>query len=307
MTTRRFAIAVHGGAGRYTKEQFSADEQAAYHQGLTTALHAAEQILSGGGAALDAVEAAVVTLENDPLFNAGRGAVLDFEGKACLDAAIMDGATRQAGSVAALTHTQNPVRAARAVMDHSPHVLLAGPDADAFAASVGLPQVDNAFFITQPRVQQLAAAKAAGADFNISKFGTVGAVACDRLGNIAAATSTGGMTNKRWGRIGDTPIIGAGTYADNENCAVSATGHGEFFMRVAAAHKISALMEYMNYSLADAVDYVLHTILAPMGGEGGIIAVDSKGNLALDSNTSGMFRGSLREGEGAMTGILRGA
>ncbi len=305
MTARRFAIAVHGGAGRYTADQFSVEEQVAYHAGLAAALHAAEKILHTDGSALEAVETAVCTLENNPLFNAGLGAVLAHDGTACLDAAIMDGATLRAGSVAALQSTLNPVKAARAVMERSPHVMLAGPEADAYAASIGLAQVANSYFITAPRLAQLATAKAAGADFNISKFGTVGAVACNRKGDVAAATSTGGMTNKRWGRIGDACIIGAGTYADNASCAVSATGHGEYFIRTTAARTVAALVEYKGYSLADAVAYVLHTILAPMGGEGGMIAVDRRGELMLDSNTSGMFRGSLREGESAKTAILR--
>ncbi len=305
MNNRRFAIAVHGGAGRYTIDQFSAAEQAGYHHSLSQALQAAEAVLLKNGSAIDAVETAVVTLENDPLFNAGYGAVLAHDGTAYLDAAIMDGATLSAGCVAALQRTQNPIVAARAVMERSPHVMLAGPAADAFAAFAGLVQVDNSYFIIPPRVAQLAAAKAAGDDFNISKFGTVGAVVCDRFGNIAAATSTGGMTNKRWGRVGDTCIIGAGTYADNASCAVSATGHGEYFIRTTAARTVAALVEYMGYSVADAVNYVLHKILASMGGEGGMIAVDSKGNMALDSNTSGMFRGSLREGEAVLTGILK--
>lgn len=300
----RYAIAIHGGAGRYEYDQFTAAQKAEYHAGLKAALEAAQKVLEGNGTALDAVTAAAVSLENNPLFNAGKGAVLNSEGEAELDAAIMDGKTLDAGALAGLKTTKNPILAARAVMEKSPHVMLQGVGGDTFARETGLEQVPNTYFITPSRKAQLEKAKASKEAMNISKFGTIGAVAVDRHGNVAAATSTGGMTNKRWGRVGDSPIIGAGTYADNNSCAVSATGHGEYFIRTTVARTICALVEYKGMTVQAAADAVVKDKLAKMGGEGGVIVVDTKGNIALVMNTPGMFRGSLREGEKPYTAIL---
>jgi L-asparaginase / beta-aspartyl-peptidase len=303
--TGRYALAVHGGAGSYTATQFSLEQQTAYRTALAEAVAAGETVLAASGSALDAVEAAVVALEDCPLFNAGRGAVLTADGKVELDAAIMCGATLDAGAVAGLRTTRNPVKAARAVMQGSPHVMFHGVGGDAFAAAAGLPQVDNAYFETPERLAQLARAQAKGAPVSLGKFGTVGAVAVDRAGDLAAATSTGGLTNKRPGRVGDSPIIGAGTYAKNGACAVSATGHGEYFIRLTLARDIAALMEYSGLSLQQAAERMVCETLKSMGGEGGVIAVDGRGELALVMNTSGMFRGWVHEGEGVQTGILR--
>lgn len=300
----RYAVAVHGGAGRYGADQFTDAQKAAYHAALTEALAAARGVLEADGTAVDAAEAAIVVLEDTPLFNAGRGAVLTHEGVAELDAAIMDGATLAAGSVAGVTTTRWPIRAARAVMEKSEHVMLQGAGADAFARAAGLEQVANSYFITPERQRQLERARARGEAANISKFGTVGAVVRDRHGNLAAATSTGGLTNKRWGRVGDSPVIGAGTYADNASCAVSATGHGEYFIRATVARTICALVEMKGMALADAVRQVVHGKLVALGGEGGVIAVDAHGNIALETNIAGMFRGWQREGEPPRTAIM---
>ncbi|MFZ5608216.1 MAG: isoaspartyl peptidase/L-asparaginase family protein [Pseudomonadota bacterium] len=302
--TQRYALALHGGAGAYDKAGFNADQLAAYRRGLARALEAGEMVLARDGAALDAVCAAVAVLEDDPLFNAGRGAVFTNEGKVELDAAAMDGATLRAGAVAGARTTRNPVRLARAILDHSPHVMLHGRGADAFAALHGLSQVDNSYFHTPFRLAQLRAAQAAGAAITLGKFGTVGAVACDRAGDLAAATSTGGLTNKQFGRVGDSPIIGAGTYANNAGCAVSATGHGEYFIRLTLARDISALMEMKGLPLEAAANLMVKERLRALGGEGGVIAVDRQGELVLVFNTAGMFRAGVREGEAAWTAIM---
>lgn len=302
--TGRYAVAVHGGAGRYDYHQFTAEQQAAYHAGLREALLAAQKVLEANGSALDAVAAAAVVLEDNPLFNAGKGAVLNSEGEVELDASIMNGQTLEAGAVAGLKTTKNPILAARAVMEKSQHVMLQAAGAEAFAKAQGLEQVPNSYFITPGRKQQLERAKARQEKVNLSKFGTIGVVALDRHGNLAAGTSTGGLTNKQWGRVGDSPIIGAGTYADNNSCAVSATGHGEYFIRATVARTICALMEFKGLSLEDAANTVVKNQLVKMGGEGGIIAVDPQGNIALVMNTPGMFRGSLKEGENPYTGIM---
>jgi beta-aspartyl-peptidase (threonine type) len=301
---------LHGGAGTIERAELTRDLETRYRDALREAAERGGAILTSGGSALDAVTATVTYLEDNELFNAGRGAVFTAEGRNELDASIMDGRTRAAGAVAALTHTRNPVRAARAVMEHSAHVMLVGAGADTFAGSQGLEQVDAAYFFTEGRWQQLEEllrrqnlslpprppgaptaeqARAAEAPDDHT-FGTVGAVAFDRDGNLAAATSTGGTTGKRWGRVGDSPIIGAGTYADNASCAVSATGHGEFFIRAAVAHDICAQVEYLELPLEQAVANVLGK-MKDLGGNGGVIAIDARGDVVLDFNSEGMFRG----------------
>jgi beta-aspartyl-peptidase (threonine type) len=260
--------------------------------GLARALDAGSAVLSQGGAALDAVEAAVKVLEDDPHFNAGHGAVFTYEGDIRLDAAIMDGATRDAGAVTGIHATRNPVSLARAVMEQSPHVMLSGVGADQFSRERGLDQVDPAYFETDERRRQLEAMKANKADwFDVDmKYGTVGAVARDAHGHVAAATSTGGITGKRWGRIGDSPLIGAGTYADDRACAVSATGSGEFFIRENVGHEIAARMRMLGDDAATAADLVMAEVHA-LGGTGGVIVVDADGNAASSFTTPGMNRG----------------
>lgn len=299
-----FALAIHGGAGVYDAPTMSAEDKAAAKASLDAALKAGEAVLAAGGSALDAVQAAVQVMEDDPRFNAGRGAVLTHDGTVELDASIMEGATLKAGSVARLSTTRHPVAAARAVMDRSDHVLLSGRDADGFAADAGLEQVTNAWFITDKRREQLKKAQGSAEHARQYKLGTVGAVARDRKGLLAAATSTGGMTNKRYGRIGDSPIIGAGTYADNASCAVSATGWGEFFIRATVARSLCALVEYRRMGIAKAARTVLDKVAA-MGGDGGVIVIDPKGRIAMDYNTPGMFRGSVVEGGKRQTFITR--
>ncbi|MCH8684556.1 isoaspartyl peptidase/L-asparaginase family protein [Pedomonas mirosovicensis] len=302
----RYAIAVHGGAGRYDYNQFTDEQKAAYHAGLREALLTAKQVLEANGTAVDAVQAAAIKLENNPLFNAGKGAVLNSAGEVELDSSIMDGKTLAAGAVAGLKTTKSPITAARTVMEKSEHVMLQGAGADAFAKAQGLEQVPNSYFITPERKKQLENAQASKEKVNLSKFGTIGVVVLDRYGNLAAGTSTGGLTNKQWGRVGDSPIIGAGTYADNNSCAVSATGHGEYFIRATVARTICALVEFKGMPLQEAAEFVVKDKLVKMGGEGGVIAVDAHGNIALVMNTPGMFRGSLKEGEEPFTGILAG-
>jgi beta-aspartyl-peptidase (threonine type) len=296
---RVFAIAIHGGAGTISAEQLGADDGAAYRAGLAEALDAGYAVLERGGSSLDAVTAAVRLLEDNPLFNAGRGAVLTHDGQAELDAAIMDGRHRQAGAVAALRHVRNPVDLARRVMERSPHVMLHGAGAEEFALEQGFTLVPNDHFRTPARRRQLERilqGSTRAAD-ELTAMGTVGAVAVDREGNVAAATSTGGMANKRWGRIGDSPLIGAGTYASNSSCAVSATGHGEYFIRAVVAHDICARVEYRRLGLERAVREVVHGTLKDLGGEGGVIAVDPRGNVVMDFNNGGMFRG-MRDSRG---------
>lgn len=287
-----WAIAVHGGAGIIPRGQLTPAQDAAARAGLNAALDAGQAILAAGGSALDAVEAAVRVLEDDPAFNAGRGAVFTYEGTQELDAAIMDGRTRAAGAVAGVTATKNPVRLARAVMDHSPHVLLAGSGADAFSRDQGLEQVGPDWFAIPERRDQLERMKASSATgFDVDmKYGTVGAVACDAEGHVAAATSTGGVTGKRWGRIGDSPLIGAGTYADDRAGAVSATGSGEFFIRAGVAHEICARVRFLGETLQAAGDVVMAETRA-LGGTGGIILTGPTGEIAWSMTTSGMYRG----------------
>ncbi|HUA89895.1 MAG TPA: isoaspartyl peptidase/L-asparaginase [Steroidobacteraceae bacterium] len=288
------AIAIHGGAGAAPRASLSAEREARYRAGLAAALDAGYAILEQGGTSLDAVTLAVRMLEDDPMFNAGHGAALTREGAAELDAAIMDGRNMRAGAVASVRHVKNPVQLARHVMEKSRHVLLVGPGAEEFALEEGLALVPNSYFRTTERIEQLAFEQRGEhvSDIVPPTRGTVGAVARDAAGNLAAATSTGGMTNKRPGRVGDSPIIGAGTYAKNGVCAVSATGHGEYFIRAVAAHHVCAAVEYRNLALEEAVRELLHEVLRKLGGDGGLIAVDQAGRLVMDFSTEGMFRGA---------------
>jgi beta-aspartyl-peptidase (threonine type) len=289
--TPKWALAIHGGAGSMTRDSFDAAAIAAHEAGLAAALAAGRAVLAGGGSALDAVTAAVVVLEDDPHFNAGRGAVFTYHGTNELDAAIMAGDARGAGAVAGVTHTRNPVRLARAVMEAGPHVMLSGAGADEFARDHGIEQVDPDWFATPERWRQLEELKARKLGWFDSgmKYGTVGAVARDAAGHVAAATSTGGLTGKRWGRIGDSPLIGAGTYADDRAGAVSCTGSGEQFIRTGAAHEICARMRLMGESAEVAARAVLAEVGA-LGGVGGVIVVAPTGETALAFTTPGMFR-----------------
>jgi L-asparaginase / beta-aspartyl-peptidase len=290
---KMFAIAIHGGAGTLSRSDMTAEQEAEYRAGLEAALQAGYSQLARGGASLDAVVAAVRVLEDNPLFNAGRGAVLNRDGVAELDASLMDGRTLAAGAVTGLQHVKNPIDLARRVMEKSPHVMLVGAGAEEFAKSQGIELVPNEYFRTPTRQQQLERnlRGAVSRENELGAFGTVGAVALDLAGNIAAATSTGGMTGKRWGRVGDSPIIGAGTYANNDSCAVSATGHGEYFIRTVVAHDICAQVEYLEIPLAKAVDNVLNGKMKKLGGNGGVIAIDRAGEIVLEFNSEGMFRG----------------
>ena len=294
-----FALAVHGGAGTLRRGEMSEEQAALYHAGLRRALTAGRDILARDGSALDAVTVAVVAFEDDPLFNAGRGAVFTAAGTQEMDAGIMEGRDRHAGAVAGICGPKNPVLAARAVMEHSPHVLLIGDGALAFCHAQGMTFADPDYFHTEPRwraLQRTLERQRRGLaddvieDDEARRHGTVGAVARDRAGDLAAATSTGGMTGKMPGRVGDTPIIGAGTYADNASCAVSATGHGEFFIRFGAAHEIAARLRHRGQPLAEAASEVI-AALGEIGGSGGLVAVDRDGNMALPFNCSGMYRG----------------
>jgi len=294
-----FALAVHGGAGTSRRGAMSVARAALYHAGLSRALIVGRDVLAADGSALDAVTAAVVALEDDPLFNAGRGAVFTSAGTQEMDAAVMDGRDKRAGAVAGICGPKNPVLAARAVMEHSPHVLLIGEGALAFCHAQGLAFADREYFYTEARwqaLQQILERRRRGladedaGDGEARRHGTVGAVARDRAGNVAAATSTGGMTGKLPGRVGDSPIIGAGTYADNASCAVSATGHGEVFIRFAAAHEVAARLRHRGQSLAEAALEVVGA-LGRVGGSGGLVAVDRDGAVALPFNCSGMYRG----------------
>lgn len=288
------SIAIHGGAGAVPRSTLTAERERQYRNGLAAALDAGYATLEKGGSSLDAVSAAVRTLEDDPLFNAGRGAALTRDGAAELDAAIMEGRQQRAGAVAAVRHVRNPIELARRVMEKSRHVLLVGAGAEEFALEEGLALVPNSYFRTEERWAQLESERRGHSvsDLFPSSQGTVGAVALDAAGDLAAATSTGGMTNKRPGRVGDSPIIGAGTYAKNGVCAVSATGHGEYFIRLVAAHHICAAVEFRGLALREAVHELLHQRLRELGGSGGIIAVDHDGRIVTDFSTEGMFRGA---------------
>ena len=288
-----FAIAIHGGAGTLSRKDMSSTQEAEYRAGLEEALNAGYAVLARGGSSLDAAVAAVRVLEDNPLFNAGRGAVLNRDGVAELDASLMDGRTLSAGAVSGLQHVKNPIDLARLIMEKSPHVMLVGAGAEEFAKTQGVEMVPNEYFRTPARQRQLERSLrgAVTRENELQAFGTVGAVALDLNGNLAAATSTGGMTGKRWGRVGDSPIIGAGTYANNQSCAVSATGHGEYFIRTVVAHDICAQVEYLKIPLAQAVDNVLNGKMQKLGGNGGVIAIDTRGEVVLEFNSEGMFRG----------------
>lgn len=302
------AIVIHGGAGTIRRETMTPEREKAYREALEQALKTGYSILKKGGTSLDAVEATIRVMEDSPLFNAGKGAVFTAEGTNELDAAIMDGATLKAGSVAGLKRIKNPITLARNVMEHSPHVMMVGDGAETFARQRGLEFVDPSYFRTEHRWNQLQEAKKreqqpasepsqdkkpGGLEDDEFKFGTVGCVALDRFGNLAAGTSTGGTTNKKYGRVGDAPIIGAGTYANNKTCGVSCTGTGEYFIRSVVGHDVSALMEYRGMSVKEAAELVVMDKLVKMGGDGGLIAMDNKGNIAMPFNTSGMYRGYI--------------
>lgn len=304
------ALVIHGGAGVIERSALSAADEREVRAALNRALDAGNAVLAKGGSALDAVTAAVVTMEESPQFNAGKGAVFNAEGRHELDAAIMEGHTRRAGAVAGVTTVRSPVKLARAVMEHSPHVMLAGAGAEKFADTrPELERVENSWFDTERRRQQLEAAQAkekAGAAL-VEKgkyFGTVGAVALDAQGHIAVATSTGGMTNKRWGRVGDSPVIGAGTWAD-ERCGVSGTGWGEFYIRNAVAHDICARIAYRGDTLSMAADEVINKVVPGAGGDGGAIALDRDGNIAMPFNTTGMYRAWIKPDGSRGTAIFR--
>lgn len=314
-----FAIAIHGGAGTIEKSKMTPEKERAYRAKLEEAIDAGYAVLDKGGASLDAVVAAINILEDSPLFNAGKGAVYTYEGAHELDASIMDGRDRQAGAVAGVKRVANPINLARMVMEDSPFVMLAGEGAEAFARSRGVPMVDNKRFDTEQRRQQLERAKEKldkenkqDKDYRAAvdslpvpfRMGTVGAVALDKQGNLAAGTSTGGMTAKRYGRIGDSPVIGAGTFADNRSCAVSATGHGEYFIRYSVAADICTRVAYQSKSVAQAADEVINEVLLPVGGTGGVIVLDAKGNIALTFNTKGMYRASRVAGQPAQVAIF---
>jgi len=319
-----WSLVVHGGSGVIDRADLKPEQDTAYRAALARATEAGATVLGASGMALDAVEAAIRVLEDDPLFNAGRGAVFTAEGKVELDAAIMDGATYEAGAVAGVTRTRNPISLARCVMERSAHVLLMGAGADAFSASQGLEQVDPSYFFVErrwralerqlerdglpilPRPQGASADLAhAALAHDEGKRGTVGAVARDAAGNVAAATSTGGTTGKRWGRVGDSPLIGAGTYASNASAAVSGTGEGEYFIRLALAHRICALVELSGLPLQAAVDRVVQDDLGALGGQGGVIAVAPDGQMAWSFNTSGMYRARIADGRSLEVAIYK--
>jgi beta-aspartyl-peptidase (threonine type) len=295
-----WAIVIHGGAGKINPEDFSAEKEKACREKLTEALETGGNILKNGGTSLDAVEATIKILEDSPLFNAGKGAVFNADGQNELDAAIMDGKTMKAGAVASVTTIKNPISAARKVMENSPHVLLVKEGAEEFAKGQGLEIVDPSYFFTQERWDALQKAKQRELEQKpdeTKKGGTVGAVALDKSGNLTAGTSTGGMTNKKYGRVGDSPIIGAGTYANNETCGISATGHGEFFIINVVAYDISARMQYLGESLDSAANYVINSKLKSQNASGGLVAMDKNGNISMPFNSDGMFRGFLKADE----------
>lgn len=318
----KIALAIHGGAGTIARGSMSAELESEYRAALETALDCGWKILQKRGSALDAVEASVAALEDCPLFNAGKGAVFTHDGKNELDACIMDGATLNAGAIAFVQNVKNPIRLARLVMDETEHVFLAGTGAIEFAREMNVALERDEYFYTELRYEQLLQARAEGVvqldhteakvrspksehkTQNTKPIGTVGAVACDAGANVAAATSTGGMTNKKFGRVGDTPVVGAGTYADNATCAVSCTGHGEYFMRAVAAYDVAARMKYKNPDLQKAARQVVEN-LREAGGEGGLIAVDALGNVALPFNSEGMYRGYVDSDGQIVIGIYK--
>jgi beta-aspartyl-peptidase (threonine type) len=296
-------MVIHGGAGTIRRDALTPEEEREYRTALSEALNAGFRVLRDGGASLDAVSAALVIMEDSPLFNAGRGAVFTADGVNSLDASIMDGATLRAGAVAGVTDVKNPIVLARLVMDKSPHVMLSGAGAERFAREQGIPSTPKEWFFTERRWKELQDAKAAEARRS-EKFGTVGAVALDRTGRLAAGTSTGGMTNKKWGRIGDSPVIGAGTYA-NARCAVSGTGWGEYYIRNAVAYDICARVEYAGVSIDAAASAVILTKLPQQEKDtGGVIAIDREGHIAMPFNTSGMYRGWVDQAGGVQTAVF---
>jgi L-asparaginase / beta-aspartyl-peptidase len=314
-TDMKFRLVIHGGAGAIKKEKMTVEKEAAYRAALETALRAGYGVLSKGGAALDAVIASIKVMEDSPLFNAGKGAVFNHDGRNELDASLMDGRTLAAGAVTEITTLKNPIIGAHLVMTKSKHVMLAGKAADDFAAAQGAETVSPDYYRTEERWEELQKAKEKEEkeekDGNkhtslqfVEKFGTVGAVALDQRGNLAAGTSTGGLTNKRFGRIGDSPIIGTGTYADNESCAVSATGQGEMFIRAVAAHEVSALVKYKKFSVEQAAQAVLDKIHT-LGGSGGLIVLDRDGHFTMPFNTGGMYRGTIGPDGKPETAIYR--
>ncbi len=300
----KFGIVIHGGAGAISKDKMTPELEQQFRDGLVTSLVGGYDILNSGGSSLDAVQTAVNLMEDNPLFNAGKGAVFTSEGRNELDAAIMDGRTLKAGAVAGVRHIKNPITLARLIMDRLPHVLLAGEGAEEFARSQGMEMMPEEYFFTERRWKMLEETRAKETASSRG-MGTVGAVALDQDGNLAAATSTGGMTNSRYGRIGDSPIIGAGTYANNLTCAISTTGQGEFFMRGVTAYDISAMMEYRGLSLKDASELAIFTKLASLGGSGGLVAIDASGSIALPFNSLGMYRGFYLADGALETAIYR--
>ncbi len=317
--TNHFAIVIHGGAGTILKKNMSAEMETAYKQKLEEAIRVGYKILKNGGTSLDAVTKTINVMEDSPLFNAGKGAVFTHEGTNEHDASIMDGKTLNAGASAGTTTVKNPIDLAKTIMEKSPHVMLSGKGANTFAKEQGLQIVDPHYFYTERRYKSLQNIKGKqkteldhdtkvsfyDSDIKNSKFGTVGCAALDKNGNLAAGTSTGGMTNKRWGRIGDSPIIGAGTYANNNTCAVSSTGWGEYFIRGMVAYDISALMEYQNLSLKEAAQEVIQNKLTTLGGTGGIVAIDKNGNMVAEFNTAGMYRATIDEKGELSIGIYK--
>ncbi len=304
-----YAIAIHGGAGTILKSSITSQQELDYKNGLQTAITAGETILKAGGTALDAVEAAIINLEDNPLFNAGKGAVFTNKGKNEMDASIMEGKLLMAGAIAGVKNIKNPINLARAVMEKSEHVFMAGIGAEEFAKKINAQFMPDDYFFVQLRYNQLQQAKESDTIIldhtSEKKFGTVGCVALDVNGNLAAGTSTGGMTNKKHGRVGDTAIIGAGTYANNNTCAISCTGHGEFFIRSVVAYDISCLIEYKNLTLKEACEIVVQQKLVKIGGEGGLIALDAKGNIELPFNSEGMYRASIKQNQDVYIGIYK--
>ena len=306
-----FGIVIHGGAGTMLKENMSDEKEKQYLIALETAIKIGYNIIKDGGSSQLAVEKTINFLENSPLFNAGKGAVLTSSGTVELDASFMDGKTLNAGAVAGVRTLKNPISAAIKVMDNSPHVFLSGEGADQFGKEQGLDIVDQKYFLTKRRINSLKNIKEKelnndkisfinSTEYLNQKYGTVGCVVLDKNGNLASGTSTGGMTNKKWNRIGDVPVIGAGTYANNATCAVSSTGWGEFFIRNVVAYDISALIEYKGLSVKEAARIVIHDKVAKLGGNGGVIAIDNKGNVAMEMNTPGMYRAHINS-QGELT------
>lgn len=305
----QYTLAIHGGAGTISPKSMTPEKETAYRGALQDALTAGHDVLSKKGSSLDAVEAAIISLENNPLFNAGRGSVFTHDGGHEMDASIMNGKTLEAGSVAGVRGVKNPIILSRAVMEKSEFVMLCRDGAEEFARLNNIEFAGDEYFFDQLRYNQWKEASASGVvqldHTEDKKFGTVGAVAMDIYGNLAAGTSTGGMTNKRWARLGDSPVIGAGTYANNNTCAVSCTGHGEFFIRAVVAYDISCLMEYRGHTLDEACRLVVNDKLVKFGGEGGIIAADAKGNIAMPFNSEGMYRGLITSEQPATISIYK--